>query len=741
MKESKTTYSYLIEHMQNPSFPKVWDIAYDFVRKLPGDLCDELHESLNRGVDVLDSEPLLQMYLYSFGKMHNAKLQYAFEHMQENAVKYKEIEIVDYGCGQGLATICYHDFLLEHNPNQTIKRITLIEPSAMALSRAELLCSRFFPGAEIVAINKQFDELTKADLIVSSKTPTLHLFSNILDVESYDLSHFSLLVIEQSTGDNEYVLVSPMQNAQRVQRLRAFATAIDKTIYFEQYLDKRQLDEEKDWTCAVLLCSNTIKCNVIELDCDRVFEEAESFHKNKEKDLDSEYCKELFYKLQICARSGDAKCQNCLGIWYKDGIGTEQNYNAALEWYRKAAAQGFGAAYSNIAWMYKHGKGVDKNEKTAFENYLSGANCNHPHCQMQLGNCYFHGIGVEPDKAQAFFWYNKSAEQDYMPSFNNLAICFYKGYGVGKSIKQTIHFLTKAAKAGDIVAINNIIKLYKKREGIEHFGNEQYDIFVKAAQMGLKEVLSVFTLDWFPSPTKMLLFDNDYSYEDTYNLLLNRIKENGERDEKQVFVYELSEIHNALFVFNALKHISLQKDKSLGFYAVIRHHELIGECYELPPWNSLFPYVHDSDVQIKDIIINRNDSMPSNYITAPLCGEAWWEVFLLDNMEYFLPKWDHGNYSKRHVIISHKSTDRLPDEIIKYLQENPSLELEPRIDLLLNNIIRIQCVYYNAWEGLVRWYDYYIFQEIPKGKMIVTRLNGISSQTDIIYKYNCGIKF
>ena len=115
MKESRTTYSYLIEHMQEPSFQKIWDIAFDFVRKLPSDLCDELHESLNRGVDVLDSEPLLQMYIYAFGKMHNAKLQYAFEHLQKNVFKYREIEIVDYGCGQGLATICYHDFLQGHN--------------------------------------------------------------------------------------------------------------------------------------------------------------------------------------------------------------------------------------------------------------------------------------------------------------------------------------------------------------------------------------------------------------------------------------------------------------------------------------------------------------------------------------------------------------------------------------------------------------------------------------------------
>lgn len=30
MKESKTTYAYLIEHMQNPSFQKVWDIMILF---------------------------------------------------------------------------------------------------------------------------------------------------------------------------------------------------------------------------------------------------------------------------------------------------------------------------------------------------------------------------------------------------------------------------------------------------------------------------------------------------------------------------------------------------------------------------------------------------------------------------------------------------------------------------------------------------------------------------------------
>ena len=289
MKESRTTYSYLIEHMQEPSFQKIWDIAFDFVRKLPSDLCDELHESLNRGVDVLDSEPLLQMYIYAFGKMHNAKLQYAFEHLQKNVSKYREIEIVDYGCGQGLATICYHDFLQGHNIEQMVKRITLIEPSTMALSRAELLCSRFYPDAEIIAINKQFDDLTNEDLSLSSDIPTIHLLSNILDVDSYDLQHFAQIVKEQSVGDNEYVLVSPMQNTMRIQRLIDFVTIIEKNLYFEQYLDKRQLDSEKEWTCVVFLCSQH---QAAEFDCDKIFEDAKTIAEDKSESKNEESCAE-----------------------------------------------------------------------------------------------------------------------------------------------------------------------------------------------------------------------------------------------------------------------------------------------------------------------------------------------------------------------------------------------------------------------------------------------------------------
>ena len=478
MKESKTTYSYLIEHMEDPSFEKVWDIAFDFVQKLPSELCDELHDSLNRGIDILDSEPLLQMYIYSFGKMHNAKLQYAFNNVQKPVINYEEVEIVDYGCGQGLASICYHDFIIEHNCDQRVRRITLIEPSEMALSRAELLCSKFYPDAEIIAVNKQFDDLTNDNLILSSDIPTIHLLSNILDVESYDLPHLSRLVKEQSVGDNEYILVSPMQNPQRLERLRSFASTIDKVIYFEKYLEKRQLDEEKDWTCAILLCSNSLK-----LDIENIFEEAGLFFENKDKDKNSEYSKELFKKLKLCAEQGDRKCQNQLGRWYENGVGTDQDYLLALEWFKKSAEQGYVSALYNIGLLYIKGKGVEKHYNEAFHCFKQAAKEGLKDAYFMLSVCYINGYGTEADRTAAFNAIKKAANLGHPKSCFILAKCYESGKYVDKNEEKALSFYKKSGELGYRQAQEKLGEIYRYGLlGEEKNPKKSFNWYLKAAE-------------------------------------------------------------------------------------------------------------------------------------------------------------------------------------------------------------------------------------------------------------------
>jgi hypothetical protein len=53
-----------------------------------------------------------------------------------------DIAIVDWGCGQGLATVCFFDFLKSQGiPNNT-RKVILIEPSEQALERAKLHTNR-----------------------------------------------------------------------------------------------------------------------------------------------------------------------------------------------------------------------------------------------------------------------------------------------------------------------------------------------------------------------------------------------------------------------------------------------------------------------------------------------------------------------------------------------------------------------------------------------------------------------
>lgn len=529
MKESKTVYSYLIEHMESPSFKKVRDLACDFVRKLPQELCDELHNSLNKGVDILDSEALLQMYFYSFGDMHAAKLNYAFEHLQQYVKEAKKVELIDYGCGQGMASICYHDFIINVNPSQEISRVTLIEPSQMALSRASLLCSNFYPNAEIVTISKSFDDLKENDIELSSSTPTIHLFSNILDVESYNIEKLAQLLKSKSIGDNEYVIVSPIQNANRMKRLKDFVTTLDNNQYFEQYLDKRELRDDKDWTCAVLICSTKNDKKEFKFDLDDLYETAVSIIEGEKQDEIK--CIEVFHMLSIGAMSGDMRCQNALGCFYSRGIGTDQDFNKAFEWFNKSANLGFNKAifnlsicyrlgegtavdyqkyvellrqscdsgfipsYNYLAICYMNGQGVEKDTNKAIDLWEYASEQNEPKAQRNLGYRYLTGKDVPKDILKGLSLLKSASEKGDAIAFRRLGECYKEGKGVDVNIPKAIVFFTKAGLLEDKKSILKLIEIFEQKEYKNMFGDEQFDVFVKAVHLGIPEI-SKITATW-----------------------------------------------------------------------------------------------------------------------------------------------------------------------------------------------------------------------------------------------------
>ena len=253
MIEQNTNYAYKLKYMDNPTFDKVRNLSTKFYRELPQALQDELFEALNRGIDILDSEPQMTAYLFAFGKMHQAKLNYAFKQLPKEFLVQPEINIIDYGCGQALGTMCYADFLRENGYEQKVKTITLIEPSEICLKHAALHASVFFPDAEIKTVNKKFDDLTQDDIVCNEETPTLHVLSNVLDMLNFNLDRFAELVKGCLKGYNQFVCVGPYFNFyEKDDRMKSLCSLLGGNANYSKVFDKYEFEDSKTWTAHFL---------------------------------------------------------------------------------------------------------------------------------------------------------------------------------------------------------------------------------------------------------------------------------------------------------------------------------------------------------------------------------------------------------------------------------------------------------------------------------------------------------
>ena len=220
------------------------------ISMLPNDrmVLDKLYNDLKRGTGILDDEVHLNMYLRCFGKMHKAKLDTAFGCIPEDIDLFSnELEIYDWGCGQGIATICLLDFLKSKNVSYKIKGIHLIEPSKEAVKRACDVIECIDSNISLTTTTKVFDELKQEDFVSSTATK-LHLFSNILDVDSFDLARFIHLFQQSFSGTNYFVCVGPYYSNNR--RVDEFIAATEPDSMFA-IMNKEKGAWLKEWTISM----------------------------------------------------------------------------------------------------------------------------------------------------------------------------------------------------------------------------------------------------------------------------------------------------------------------------------------------------------------------------------------------------------------------------------------------------------------------------------------------------------
>jgi hypothetical protein len=157
---------------------------------------------LGHGTAVLRSTAELDQYLYSYGPMVECQWQ---SFAQAFTLTGDPVRLVDYGCGQGLAGLLMFDFFGQAFAS-ILAQVVLVEESDVALVRAEAVYQSIAPGCPIHCVKKELDALTSADLLPDEAMPTIHVFSNVLDIATFD--HFRLLGEMLTAGTHSLLVVS-----------------------------------------------------------------------------------------------------------------------------------------------------------------------------------------------------------------------------------------------------------------------------------------------------------------------------------------------------------------------------------------------------------------------------------------------------------------------------------------------------------------------------------------------------
>jgi len=207
---SENLYSDKLKSIQAPTFKKIKDIACSFINCLPVEKRNSLYDQLKRGVNLLDTHELMCQYLWSYGNMHEAKIKKSLSCFSKSDFE-KEITVIDWGCGQGLATVCFFDFLKSVNAFEKVKSSILIEPSKKALDRAFSHVNLYLKDvSSIKTVNKFLDEIIPDDISSVKKQSVFHFFSNILDIAEIDLKNLANNLKQNVYNDNYVVCVGPL---------------------------------------------------------------------------------------------------------------------------------------------------------------------------------------------------------------------------------------------------------------------------------------------------------------------------------------------------------------------------------------------------------------------------------------------------------------------------------------------------------------------------------------------------
>lgn len=169
-------------------------------------------------------------------------------------------------------------------------------------------------------------------------------------------------------------------------------------------------------------------------------------------------------KLLQEAKLGSPEAQFKIGEIFR-GKG-QYSYPKAVEWYQRAADQGYVKAQYELGGAYYMGAGVKKDASIAVKWLSLAADKGHAQAQADLGKIYLDGLqGIAPDPEKGVRLLNQAAYQGDSRACYNLGLAYQNGNGVSPDLIEAYKWFHLGAEAGHPQAKAARAELMNKMDG------------------------------------------------------------------------------------------------------------------------------------------------------------------------------------------------------------------------------------------------------------------------------------
>lgn len=206
-----------------------------------------------------------------------------------------------------------------------------------------------------------------------------------------------------------------------------------------------------------LLLSESQRGNVLAVyDLGKLYSTDKLGERNEEMSI-AKYTQALQGFLQIEPNSKKLKpyVQYRIGKMFCYGLGTEQNYQKAFEWFERSAKQKNKFAQFSLANLYYYGSGVEKDLSQAFLWYQRSSSQGQPYAAYSIAQMYRYGEYVTKDNDTAQRYYKQALsgflkiESDDMANddlFYKLGQMFKLGLGTDSDVTKAIEYFRRSAE-------------------------------------------------------------------------------------------------------------------------------------------------------------------------------------------------------------------------------------------------------------------------------------------------------